>query len=336
MRRKDMRDQILQVAFELFTRQGYDKTSLREIAERLEVTKAALYYHFTSKEEILSALVAGIPRMFDELIAWSESLPRSVESRKEILRRLASWTSEKLNPVLRFVQANSTAIDAANVDGESMHEAFTPGLRRIAQILVEPGAELTDQVRAIIAVNLVMMGRVRFCPTSGRRQLQRWYRKPSLTLPWSLSRTPGAAPNLTRSRLKQALSDHALRRRDDCLVWVARCPIKHPPSLLVGGLLCVAEVRDGRTELGIEERDDAQQEVGDRAGWDALGRVAELRFDDGADLFHRERPAIREQEPLARSRRIGNCQDVRAGHVTNVMIGMNRLGKAGMAPSSMR
>ena len=68
-RRKDMRDQILHVALELFTKQGYDKTSLREIAERLEVSKAALYYHFMSKEEILRALLAGIPRAFDELIA---------------------------------------------------------------------------------------------------------------------------------------------------------------------------------------------------------------------------------------------------------------------------
>ena len=117
-RRKDMRDQILQVALELFTKQGYDGTSLREIAERLEVSKAALYYHFTSKEEILRALVAGIPRAFDELIAWSESLPRSVESRKETLRRLAVLASEKLNPVQRFVQANSTAIEAANGDRE--------------------------------------------------------------------------------------------------------------------------------------------------------------------------------------------------------------------------
>jgi AcrR family transcriptional regulator len=166
-RRKDMKNQILQVALELFTRQGYDKTSLREIAERLEVTKAALYYHFMSKEEILSALVAGIPRLFDELIAWGESLPRSVESRKEILRRLASLTSEKLSPVLRFVQANSTAIEAASVDGESMHEVFTPGLRRIAQILIEPGAKLTEQVRAIVAVNLVMMGSRPILPDVG-------------------------------------------------------------------------------------------------------------------------------------------------------------------------
>ena len=166
-RRKDMRTRILQVALELFTKQGYDKTSLREIAERLEVSKAALYYHFMSKEEILRALVAGIPQAFDELIAWSESLPRSVESRKEILRRLAALTSEKLNPVLRFVQANSTAIEAVSGDKESMHEVFTPGLRKIGKILIEPGAELTDQIRTTIAVNLVMMGSRPILPDVG-------------------------------------------------------------------------------------------------------------------------------------------------------------------------
>jgi AcrR family transcriptional regulator len=166
-RRKDMRNQILRVALELFTKQGYDKTSLREIAERLEVSKAALYYHFMSKEEILRALVVGIPQAFDELIAWGESLPRSVESRKEILRRLSALISEKLNPVLRFVQANGTAIEAVSDDRESMHEVFTPGLRRIGKILVEPGAELTDQIRVIIAVNLVIMGSRPILPDVG-------------------------------------------------------------------------------------------------------------------------------------------------------------------------
>ena len=44
--RSDTRARIQRVALELFAEQGYDKTSLREIAERLDVTKAALYYHF--------------------------------------------------------------------------------------------------------------------------------------------------------------------------------------------------------------------------------------------------------------------------------------------------
>lgn len=50
------RERILDVALDLFIDQGFDKTSLREIAERLGVTKAALYYHFRSKEDILLAL----------------------------------------------------------------------------------------------------------------------------------------------------------------------------------------------------------------------------------------------------------------------------------------
>ena len=50
------RERILDVALELFNSKGYDKTSLREIAERLGVTKAALYYHFARKEDILLEL----------------------------------------------------------------------------------------------------------------------------------------------------------------------------------------------------------------------------------------------------------------------------------------
>jgi AcrR family transcriptional regulator len=50
------REKILNIALELFCAQGYDKTSLREIAERLGFSKAAIYYHFESKKDILLAL----------------------------------------------------------------------------------------------------------------------------------------------------------------------------------------------------------------------------------------------------------------------------------------
>ncbi|HEY3674033.1 MAG TPA: helix-turn-helix domain-containing protein, partial [Acidimicrobiia bacterium] len=40
----DTRERILAVANELFIEQGYEGTSLREIADRLDITKAALYY----------------------------------------------------------------------------------------------------------------------------------------------------------------------------------------------------------------------------------------------------------------------------------------------------
>ena len=54
--RRDTRAEILAVASELFTTQGFETTSLREIAVRLGITKAALYYHFASKDDILRAI----------------------------------------------------------------------------------------------------------------------------------------------------------------------------------------------------------------------------------------------------------------------------------------
>lgn len=43
---------IVEVAAELFARQGFGATSLDDIAERLGATKGALYYHIKNKEEI--------------------------------------------------------------------------------------------------------------------------------------------------------------------------------------------------------------------------------------------------------------------------------------------
>jgi len=56
-RRTDTRERILSVAAEQFAERGYASTSIRDLADALGVTKAALYYHFGSKAEILHALV---------------------------------------------------------------------------------------------------------------------------------------------------------------------------------------------------------------------------------------------------------------------------------------
>jgi AcrR family transcriptional regulator len=56
--RDDTRARILQVALELIAEHGFASTSTRELAERLGFTKAALYYHFRTKDDLLAALVA--------------------------------------------------------------------------------------------------------------------------------------------------------------------------------------------------------------------------------------------------------------------------------------
>src|SRR5919108_590710 len=85
--RTDTRSRAQKVALELFAEQGYEKTSLREMAERLGVTKAALYYHFKSKEDIVVSLFDDLVSAIDEIIAWAETQARTLDTRKEIVRR---------------------------------------------------------------------------------------------------------------------------------------------------------------------------------------------------------------------------------------------------------
>jgi AcrR family transcriptional regulator len=59
---------VLDVALELFSEHGFAGTSLQDIADRLGVTKAAVYYHFRSKDDLLLALVEPV---IDELVAMA-------------------------------------------------------------------------------------------------------------------------------------------------------------------------------------------------------------------------------------------------------------------------
>src|SRR3954454_18761750 len=84
------RERIQTVAIRLFTERGYEATSLREIAEELGVTKAALYYHFKTKEDIVASLIDDRAQKLDELIEWATAQPRTPQTRREIIRRYAA------------------------------------------------------------------------------------------------------------------------------------------------------------------------------------------------------------------------------------------------------
>ncbi|WP_068277820.1 TetR/AcrR family transcriptional regulator [Aldersonia kunmingensis] len=58
--REGTRERILAAAVVLFADHGFEATSLQQIADVLPVTKAALYYHFRSKDDLLAALVEPI------------------------------------------------------------------------------------------------------------------------------------------------------------------------------------------------------------------------------------------------------------------------------------
>ena len=76
------RQRILDVARSHFCSQGYDRTPLRAISESLGVTKAALYYYFRAKDDLLVAIVGPLlDRIDDMLNATDPTLPEPAQRR---------------------------------------------------------------------------------------------------------------------------------------------------------------------------------------------------------------------------------------------------------------
>ena len=63
IREKNTKERILDEALKLFAQSGYMGTSMNDIADRLGVTKAALYKHYTSKQEIFDSIVEKMNQM---------------------------------------------------------------------------------------------------------------------------------------------------------------------------------------------------------------------------------------------------------------------------------
>lgn len=63
------RDEILSTAGEMFQRRGYHATSIRDIAERLNLRGSSLYSHIASKEELLWEIVQRAADHFDDAAA---------------------------------------------------------------------------------------------------------------------------------------------------------------------------------------------------------------------------------------------------------------------------
>ncbi|MCX5342753.1 TetR/AcrR family transcriptional regulator [Streptomyces atratus] len=155
-RRGNTRQRIQDVALELFAEQGYEKTSLREISERLDVTKAALYYHFKTKEDILVSIFDDLNRPIEELIEWGRGQPHSLETKKEILRRYSEALTAAA-PLFQFMQENQ-----ATVRDLSIGKTIKDRVVGLVDLIKEPDAPLTDQVRCFTALFTMHAGMFAF------------------------------------------------------------------------------------------------------------------------------------------------------------------------------
>ncbi|MBB2913597.1 AcrR family transcriptional regulator [Streptosporangium becharense] len=144
----DTRTRIQDVALRRFAEQGYEATSLREIAEELGVTKAALYYHFKTKEDIVTSLVEDRVRAVEELITWAETRPRTEETRRELIRRYSEGLRRgRHSEIMRLLERNQPAL--------KHHPAMEKTRARMFDLiafLVEPGDPAATRLRNTMAL----------------------------------------------------------------------------------------------------------------------------------------------------------------------------------------
>lgn len=78
--RQEMRERIIEASMKMFIEEGYEKTSIRNIAEKIEYSPATLYLYYKDKDELLYDVQA---RAFDKLLQEFQS---SVKSRSPMKR----------------------------------------------------------------------------------------------------------------------------------------------------------------------------------------------------------------------------------------------------------
>lgn len=94
------RETLLRIAVEVFNERGYDGTSMDDLARRLGITKAAIYYHVAGKEELLRL---GIDRALDGLAEVAQEVEASDAPAVDRLEHLIRGSVEVLVDRLPFV-----------------------------------------------------------------------------------------------------------------------------------------------------------------------------------------------------------------------------------------
>src|SRR6476661_4575838 len=144
------------VATALFISQGFEATSLREIAEQLGISKASLYYHFSSKDAIVDSIITSRRDEIENLMAWvREQEPGADLVRRTVLRWVDASSVDKLRGI-RFANANP-----ATMRRMSRHSAgIGGGLTALAELVVGPKADGTRLLltkMAFLSINAAVL-----------------------------------------------------------------------------------------------------------------------------------------------------------------------------------
>lgn len=153
------RDAVVEAAVLLFNQQGYDRTSMNEIAAVLGITKPALYYHFTSKEEIL---LVGIQRASEIIqVALDTSAKADASAVERIETFVRAYGKAFLDPIFRcLVLADERVLGS---EGRAQIRSCKRHSQQQLESLLREAELAPEEVRSVA---LVIFGALNWTATS--------------------------------------------------------------------------------------------------------------------------------------------------------------------------
>jgi len=130
--------EILVTARELFVKKGYEQTSVNDILKIVDIAKGTFYYYFSSKEEVLEAIILDIVEegaRRAEMILKDKSIPL-------------------VNRIMMAIMAQAPEFEGSNEIAEELHKVenaklerlyLKAMLKRMTQVLQESVLEGIDQ-----------------------------------------------------------------------------------------------------------------------------------------------------------------------------------------------
>jgi AcrR family transcriptional regulator len=133
---QDSRDEILKAAIQLFANRGFHETSMSEVAREAKVSKALIFWHFKTKEDLFLAV---LNRLLEPYVIDFAEESEKLDAREQIKKLIAGYVN--------FVRENASSVSfflRRFMNGEEMPDAFTEQIRRLYDLYK---ALLTDRIR---------------------------------------------------------------------------------------------------------------------------------------------------------------------------------------------
>lgn len=163
----DRQAQLLRIACRFFARYGYKGTSLRDIAQEAQITKAALYYHFPNKNTLYERIVLDGLRVLVEEVA--EATSRAPTARDKVRTfMLATARIYVRDPDLWTAGSNAFWVDEDSVPRKSAIE-LRDRYEKLLRACIAEGVESGE----FKTVDPAITGRVVLSMVNG---LSRWFR----------------------------------------------------------------------------------------------------------------------------------------------------------------